>query len=400
MIGTGGRNSSGGELASPVRGSNQSSVRAHNERLILTLLRGNGPKPKAEIARMTGLSPQTASVIMRGLEREGLVERCEPVRGKIGQPSIPMQLTEDGALFFGVKVGRRSADVVLVDFLGRIIDQVHSTYAYPTPDGVVRFATGAVERLTRDLPAKRRKRVAGLGIAIPSYMWEWTDLVGVPAQEMAIWRERDVYQELAAYFDFPVYCQNDASCACGAELVFGSQNHAPDFLYLFVGYFVGGGIVLNNQLVTGPTGNAGAIATLPMPSRGNATGQLTSIASLSSLERMVRESGGEAAQIWESSSVWNVERKLCRKWLRQTSRGLAHAIVATCSVIDFELVVVDGWMPAEIRAELVKLVAQDLPKFNLAGLTHPEIREGSIGPDARSLGAASLPLSHRYLIAG
>jgi hypothetical protein len=36
--------------------------------------------------------------------------------------------------------------------------------------------------------------------------------------------------------------------------------------------------------------------------------------------------------------------------------------------------------------------------MNLAGIEAPDIREGTIGPDARVLGAASLPLSERFLV--
>lgn len=49
------------------RGSNQRGLRAFNERLLLSLLRRHGPMAKAEIAQLTGLSAQTASVIMRKL---------------------------------------------------------------------------------------------------------------------------------------------------------------------------------------------------------------------------------------------------------------------------------------------------------------------------------------------
>ena len=79
-----------------------------NERLVLSLLRRRGALARAEIARVTGLSAQTVSVITRKLEDEGLLLRQQPVRGKVGQPSVPMSLNPDGALFFGLKVGRRS----------------------------------------------------------------------------------------------------------------------------------------------------------------------------------------------------------------------------------------------------------------------------------------------------
>ena len=61
--------------------SRQTGLRPYNERMILSVLRNQGPTAKAEIARMTGLSAQSASVIMRKLEEEGLIARCPPVRG-------------------------------------------------------------------------------------------------------------------------------------------------------------------------------------------------------------------------------------------------------------------------------------------------------------------------------
>ena len=48
-------------------------MRDHNERLVLSLVRQHGSLAKTEIARMTGLSAQTVSVIMRELEDEGLL---------------------------------------------------------------------------------------------------------------------------------------------------------------------------------------------------------------------------------------------------------------------------------------------------------------------------------------
>ncbi|WP_236646175.1 winged helix-turn-helix domain-containing protein, partial [Sulfitobacter sp. HI0021] len=50
-------------------------MRAYNERLVLSLIRRSGPTSKAEIARLTGLSAQTVSVIMRALEADGLLKK-------------------------------------------------------------------------------------------------------------------------------------------------------------------------------------------------------------------------------------------------------------------------------------------------------------------------------------
>lgn len=390
---------SGSEDRAVMRGSNQSGLRAYNERLILTLLRSRGPTPKAEVARITGLSAQSASVIMRSLEKDGLIERCTPVRGKVGQPSVPMRLAADGALFFGLKVGRRSTDLLLVDFLGRINDRVRLTHQYPDPDKTLRFVGDGVRRLTGQLDQRQRARIAGLGVAIPSYLWEWSNVVGVPAERIAVWRDRDIRAEIERLFDFPVFLQNDASCACGAELVFGSQDKPADFLYFYVGYFIGGGLVLNNALFLGPTGNAAALGTLPVPTGENEVQQLVVEASLCGLEERILAAGGDANALWEQASAWNVDQAILDAWLQQAARSLAYAIVAACSVIDFQHVVIDGWLPEEIRRDLVDRTAQELPGLDLSGLARPELREGSVGPDARALGAASFLLSQRFMVA-
>ncbi|NJM84385.1 MAG: winged helix-turn-helix transcriptional regulator, partial [Tabrizicola sp.] len=138
-------------------------MRAHNERLVLSLVRRSGALAKSDIARISGLSAQTVSVIMRALEQDGLLLRGVPLRGKIGQPSVPMSLNADGAFFFGLKIGRRSADLALVDFLGRVRGARRRIYRYPTPDAVVAFVREAQPALTALLPEAERGRIGGMG---------------------------------------------------------------------------------------------------------------------------------------------------------------------------------------------------------------------------------------------
>src|SRR5687768_8090758 len=68
------------------RGTNQTGVRLYNERLVLSLIRLHGQLPKVDIAKMTGLSPQTISIIMNQLSADGLLLKGSPSRGRIGQP--------------------------------------------------------------------------------------------------------------------------------------------------------------------------------------------------------------------------------------------------------------------------------------------------------------------------
>src|SRR5512142_1528880 len=110
-------------------GSNQVGMRQFNERVVLQAIRLNGALPKADVARLTRLSTQAASVIINGLLKNGLVVKQARVRGRIGQPSIPIALNPDGAFTVGVKVGRRSLDVLAMDFAGHV--RCREALAYP-----------------------------------------------------------------------------------------------------------------------------------------------------------------------------------------------------------------------------------------------------------------------------
>ncbi|AXS42213.1 hypothetical protein [Breoghania sp. L-A4] len=71
-------------------------------------------------------------------------------------------------------------------------------------------------------------------------------------------------------------------------------------------------------------------------------------------------------------------------------------MVCALSVIDFQSVVVDGLLPPAWRQRITSRLAEALPRFNRSGLTPATVTTGSIGPMARVLGAAMLPLEARF----
>lgn len=380
------------------RGTNQSGMRDHNERLVLSLVRQHGSLAKTDIARMTGLSAQTISVIMRELEEEGLLLRQAPVRGKIGQPSVPMALDPEGAFFLGLKIGRRSAELVLIDFLGTLRGMLQHSYRYPAPGEILDFANAGIVKLRSALDHRQDERIAGLGVAMPFELWNWADTVGAPRDVMEEWRHRDIRAEIQKGVDFPVYLQNDATSACGAELVFGQSGQLRDFVYFYIGAFAGGGIVLNGRLYTGSTGNAGALGSMPVPGPDGRPTQLIDVASLAILEKMLNARGIDGSFLWSSPQEWGEIGPDFDQWIAAAGKALAYAVVASSSVIDFEAAVIDGWMPVAVRHQLVTRVRESLARIDVEGLSLPQVREGTVGIHARALGGASLPLSERFLI--
>ncbi|MGY8664299.1 ROK family transcriptional regulator [Bradyrhizobium sp. UFLA05-109] len=384
------------------RGTNLVGVRAYNERLVLSLVRRFSSLPKAEIARLTGLSAQTASVIVKALESDGLLLRMEPNRGRVGQPSVPLKLNPDGAFALGLHIGRRTASLMLMDFVGSVRDQIHCSFAYPDVDDLLRFTADSLVELTGKLGSAQKQRIAGLGVAVPFELWNWRSEVGAPHASLEAWRNCNLQAELESLSGLPVSISNDATAACGAELTFGSGGEYEDFLYVFVGYFAGGGVVLNGELYSGRQGNAGALGSMPVLVKNRSTGaaerrQLIHSASLHSLEKRLIGAGLDPVAFFRSQD-WESLGPVLDDWLEEASDSLAQAIVASASVLDFSQVVIDGGFPAHIRQRLVTLVREKKSASDLQGLSPFEIGEGSIGANARTMGAASLPFFARFLL--
>jgi predicted NBD/HSP70 family sugar kinase len=384
------------------RGTNLLGVRAYNERLVLSLVRKFSNLPKAEIARLTGLSAQTASVIVRALEADGLLLRMEPNRGRVGQPSVPLRLNPDGAYAIGLHIGRRTASLMLMDFVGAVRDQVRCAYAYPDIDEILAFTGRSLTALTEKLSDEQRDRISGLGVAVPFELWNWCSEVGAPQSALEAWRNRNLQSELETLSGLPISISNDATAACAAELTFGRGRDYEDFLYLFVGYFAGGGIVLNGELYSGRQGNAGALGSMPIMIKDRKTGlverrQLIHSASLYGLERRLIDAGLDPVAFFRAQA-WDSLGPILDDWLDEASEALAQAAVASVSVIDFSQVLVDGGFPPDIRSRLVELVRKKTGELDLQGLSPFSIDEGSIGANARTLGAASLPFFARFLL--
>ncbi len=392
-------------LAPPLlrpRGSNHVGMRQFNERVVLQAIRQHGSMPKADLARLTHLTAQTIGLITTRLEDDGLLLRHEPVRGRIGQPSVPLALNPDGAFSIGIKIGRRNTDWLLVDFTGKVRQRLTLPYAFP--DAATLLPALATHlRTLRDALGPLESRLVGIGVAAPFQMGGWHKMLGLSDAQANAWNQIDLVAEVQALTDLPVSFAKDTSAACVAELVAGRGRELKTFLYIFIDTFVGGGLVIQSHLHSGLHGNAGAVASLPMQLPGSALGtspaqpdQLVAHASLWELEQRLLQHGLDPTAAYDDRALMAPFAVETQAWLAQAADALAHCVVSGTAFLDLDAVVIDGSLCRPLLHQLLERTRLALEQFNWEGLWRTTLAAGGIGSDARALGGALLPLHANF----
>ncbi len=385
-------------ILDPEGGANQSGLRDQNARLVLSFIRRHGAMPSAEIARRSGLSAQTVSNITRALEADGLLLRGKAIKGKVGKPSVPVTLNARGVHALGLSIGRRSAELVLIDFCGTQLETVSTTYTYPTIEGVFEFLNRGIKQIFEKHP-KSKVNVTGIGVACPGKLWDWLEVAHAPEGAMREWQNLDIRKAVAKETGFETYVENDATSACVAEHLLGRGNEFSDFAYIFMGAFIGGGLVLNGKVFPGRTGKAASFGPIPVPDGKGGTTELLNLASLHVLESMLSAAGLDPMDLRRNPNDWGFCEAQVVEWIELTSRNLAIASAAITSIVEVEAILIDGAMPDAICERLTVATREAFNALDLTLIGRPAIEKSYVGKNARSLGAALLPIHARYFLA-
>ena len=378
------------------RGSNQLGMGQFNERVVLQAIRFHGSMPKADLARLTNLSTQTVSLIINRLLEEQLVIKLPPLRGKVGQPSVPIALNPQGAFSIGIKIGRRSMDVLLMDFVGQPMERASVSYPFPDPDTLFAEIERQLQSMYARLGPARLDRLSGIGIAAPLRLGGWQKQLGIVPAQADKWNHLDIRRQVQNMTALPVEFAKDTAAACVAELVAGRGRSIRTYLYIFVDTFIGGGLVIDSHLRGGLHGNAGALASIPMglaqKGRDTAPEQLLSDASLFKLEQFFSAAGLDETACFDARALQAPWLTHTLTWLDDAARAIALAINNTACLLDLGYIIIDGSCDRSLLDRLLSEVEIALGYYNWEGVNRPHLLAGTIGSDARAIGGALLPL--------
>ncbi len=374
-------------------GTNLKNARDHNLRVTLQAVRLWGPLSCAEMAALTGLTPQATSYIVKKLISDGLVLEKGRRRGRRGQPAIEIAIDPDGGFSIGVNIDRDHLSVVLLDLAGEVRASTHLERNFMLPDETFEWVEDAFHRLLAEC-ALPRDRLIGVGLAIP-YKLGYLRLAITPGAYRA-WRDYPSRARLERITDLPVFEENDATAAAIGEAQYGHGVDFRNFFYVFLGYGLGGGLVINGYSVSGDSGHGGEIGFIPHfgadPS-ASGTPILQDMVSLATLYAHLGKAGIEASDPVGLGRLFDAGCPEIDQWLGKAAENLLVTLVTIVCSVNPGAIFIGGRMPDRMIDALIAYLEKRIHPIRENLPDAPPILRAERSTDAAALGAAIVPIS-------
>lgn len=242
--------------------ADQAFVRETNLSLVLRLIHGQSPLSRAQLAAITGLNKSTVSSLVDELIASGLVCETGNNTGGTGRPATLLEINPKTGSIIGVELGVDFVSVAVTDLMGNILwrrreDADHSSnqeIMIKQTLLIVKDAIGTVKR--------KNHKFLGLGLTTPGTVdVNKGTLIFAPNLH---WHNVPLVKIFSENTKLKVFVENDANAAAIAEHLFGTARQCQDFLFVFAGVGIGGGLFLNGKLYRGKNGYAGEIGHSPI----------------------------------------------------------------------------------------------------------------------------------------
>jgi len=256
-----------------------------------------------------------------------------------------------------------------------------------------------------------REDVLATGIGSPGPLNPYTGVV-YTTPNLPGWKNVALADELREKLGVAVFIENDANSAAYGEYWLGAGREYKDLVCLTLGTGIGGGIILNNELIRGLDGTAAEIGHMTIEMNGRKCGCgnhgcLEAYASATGIVNRTRDAiqNGENTILTEMVSDLNSLTSkdvsaameegddLARRIITETGEILGVGIATLVNLLNPEVVVLCGGVIAageplfEPIRETVKKRAFDVPA------SRAQIVPSELGDDAGVIGAAGVALT-------
>ena len=236
-----------------------------------------------------------------------------------------------------VDIGATQFRAALVDARGALIDRTSTLVPIGDgPESLYTSLAGVVDEMLGAAARRQGIRVRGVGVACAGPVER--DLEAVSPLGMS-WQRFPIRSRLRDLTGLPVFGDLDARGLALAEGWLGAAQGRANFCSITISTTIGGGVVLDNELLDGESGAGGQIGHIIVEPGGRrcicgAQGCLEAEASGLAVEAITGRPHSEPTY----------------EIMQRTGRLVGRAAAAACNVLDLSLVVVGGTVAVDFAA--------------------------------------------------
>ncbi|MBT2408328.1 MULTISPECIES: ROK family transcriptional regulator [unclassified Streptomyces] len=401
-------------------------LRRGNRSAVLQRLYFGGPMSRQELGPATGLSSGSVSNVVGELLADGLLEEAGIVDSDGGRPRTLLRVAPDSAHMIGVDVGETRVRVELFDLA---LTELACTETPLQPRGcydvgpiVDHVRTGIATVLAE--AGVGTDRLLGVGVGVPGIVDRAAPGGAVVHGQTIGWDAVPLEALLRATGalpeQVPYIIDNGARTLGQAEMWFGAGRGARDAVVVLFGSGVGASLITDGSPDGGNTeGTPLEWGHLTVSVRGRrcrcgALGCLEAYTGAESLlARWAERDGGAGDPARSPDSVDEEEAiaallaaaraadPVAREVLEETAEYLGAGLSDLINLFQPERILIGGWAGLMLGPHILPAVREHATRY---ALRHPSARVtidlGSLGPDAVTVGAATLPLSAFFAAGG
>jgi predicted NBD/HSP70 family sugar kinase len=247
------------------RVGNSTFIHNLNQGSIFKIIHRKGPITRKELADSTSYSAATITNHVKKLIAEDYVIETEKGTSNGGRKPVYIKVNPKKGYMLSLNIGVNHSQLYLFDLAfeileGREIDIEHQKDA---EDNLIKIKDEIDELLSKN--SIKREKILGLAVGIAGLInREKNQLEFAPNLG---WNQLAIPEIYAEYFDFPIILENEAKAAVIGEKEFVYPD-IDNLVFVSINEGIGCGILLDGNLYTGASGNAGEFGHLIIDSDG------------------------------------------------------------------------------------------------------------------------------------
>ncbi|CUO00287.1 MULTISPECIES: ROK family transcriptional regulator [Clostridium] len=396
-----------------VRGSFE-LMKQLNVSAVLKVIRDNGSLSRADVAKITGLTPASVTNITKMLIEDEYLVECKVGQSSGGRPPIMLELNPNARCVIGISIGVGMIDVVITNLSAEIIlkksiEINEERYDY---DFVFKELVKLINEVIECSKIEKEK-ILGAGVALHGIVNARTGMsIYSPYYG---WKEINIKEALENELNLGVYVDNDVRAMALGESWFGITKDISNFVTLNISNGIGAGIIINNKPYYGVDFSAGEIGHIVVEGDGDKCncgnyGCLETVASNNNITKkaiklikqgtnsVLKELKADINQltIEDISEAAKLEDELAISIIKEAARYIGIAITNLINILNPTSIVVVGeifentFYAIETLNEIVKNRGMKLSSENV------RIIKSMLGRDAAVVGATTLVIQEIF----